>query len=400
MYAGGIESCGERVRCNGVHVEGNLQTTIERLSFIDVARTWAVGLALFAHGVTTFGGMATLGTGSPFVQLLVRTATPTFVFMFGIMLELVYARRARDGGMRGVSRRLLLRSAQCYVGYQLTVVAAVVGGWLTAAEGADALLFLGKSRFGNILRFYSVAMLLAIPILHMRLKYGARTYGLLLATIWLGAVVLRSLDPIGAGALAAPIGILFGIGEMRVGPSVWHGMTFALAGMLIGTGLEGFRLPDFQFRDFYRNSGGVIAASLAIVIGLVATSSLFDVAKSFAYFTYRSQNHIGYYAIGLIAATGTLILLSVAVPLQRPLPAWTRVPLTLGTSSLLSFTAGNVVLNLVPAGVISAGSGHPVLASLAVIGAVMILVSRPVVSRSCSVASRRTVHLRRPHRSR
>jgi hypothetical protein len=85
--------------------------TVERLNFIDVARSWAVGLALFAHGVSTFGGMASLGSTSPFVQLLVRTATPTFVFMFGIMLELVYARRARDRGMGVVSRRLLLRSA-------------------------------------------------------------------------------------------------------------------------------------------------------------------------------------------------------------------------------------------------------------------------------------------------
>ncbi|MCL7965425.1 MAG: OpgC domain-containing protein [marine benthic group bacterium] len=343
--------------------------------------------------------MAALGTSSPFVQLLVRTATPTFIFMFGMMLELVYARRARDGGMANVSRRLLLRSAQCYVGYQLTVVAAVLGGWLTAAEGADALLFLGKSRFGNILRFYSVAMLLAIPILHVRLRVGPRIYGLLLAAIWLGAFALRSVDSIDAGSLTAPIGILFGIGEMRVGPSVWHGMTLTLAGMLIATGLEGFRQPGFDLRKFYRNSAAVVAASLTIVIGLVATSSLFEVAKSFAYFTYRSQNHVGYYAIGLIAAAGTLILFSIAIPLGRAMPAWTRAPLALGTSSLLSFTAGNVALNLMPAGVISAGSVYPVLASLAVIGAVMVLVSRPAVSRSYRFASRRAVQFRRPPRS-
>jgi hypothetical protein len=368
------------------------------LNFIDVARSWAVGLALFAHGVTTFGGLASLGSTSPFVQLLVRTATPTFVFMFGIMLELVYARRARDRGMREVSRRLLLRSAQCYVGYQLTVAAAVLGGWLTSAEGAEALLFLGKSRFGNILRFYSVAMLLAIPILHLRLRHGARVYGLLLVAIWLGSIALRFADPIDAGSLSAPIGILFGVGEMRVGPSVWHGMTFALSGMLIGTGLEGFQRPEFRLRDFYRYSAVVSAVCLAIVAGLVATSSLFDVAKSFAYFTYRAQNHIGYYAIGLIASTATLVLLSVAIPLRRPLPAWTRVPLALGRSSLLSFTAGNVVLNLVPAGVIEAGSSQPVIASLTVIGAVMVFVSRPAVSRSYRLASRCEIQIRGHHR--
>jgi len=137
-----------------------------------VARTWAVGLALFAHGISTFGGVATLGDASPFVQLLVRTATPTFVFMFGIMLELVYERRALFDGMRPVTRRLLLRSAQCYLGYQLTVIAAVIGGYLTAGAGAEALVFLQNSRFGNILRFYSFAMLAAIPIIWLRLRYG------------------------------------------------------------------------------------------------------------------------------------------------------------------------------------------------------------------------------------
>jgi hypothetical protein len=380
-------------------MEGILQTTVDRLNFIDVARTWAIGLALFAHGITTFGGMAALGASSPFVQLLVRTATPTFVFMFGIMLELVYARRAQVDGMQAVSRRLCLRSAQCYLGYQLTVAAAVLGGWLTAAGGADALLFLGKSRFGNILRFYSIAMLLAIPILHLRLKAGARIYWVLIAAIWIGAFGMHLLEPMVAGALMAPMGILLGIGEMRVGPSVWHGMTFALAGMLIGTGLEGFRESDFQLRDFYRSSAVVVTVCLAIVIGLVASSSMFEVAKSFAYFTYRAQNHIGYYAIGLIAAVGTLTLLSFAIPLRRPLPSWSRAPLALGTASLLSFTAGNVILNLVPREVIKASSGHPILASLVVIGIVTTLVSRPAVSRCYRFASQRVVHVRRTHQS-
>jgi len=356
-----------------------------------------VGLALFAHGVTTFGGVATLGDASPFVQLLVRTATPTFVFMFGIMLELVYARRARSDGLRPVSRRLLLRSAQCYLGYQLTVIAAVIGGYLTAGDAAEALVFLQKSRFGNILRFYSLAMLAAIPILWVRLRSGPATYAVLLALVWAAAPALAALEGrVGAGPLGSWAGILFGIGEMRVGPSVWHGMTFTLVGMMIAATLVGFRSATFSLRTFRLSSAGVIAICALISGALVLESSAFEVAKAFAGFEYRSSNHFGYYAIGLVASTSTLVLLSLVVPAHGALAAWTRTPLSLGTSSLLSFTAGNVILNLIPAPLVALGTGMPIAAALSVIGVVALLASRPIVRRCYRSACSRPIHLRRP----
>jgi hypothetical protein len=362
-----------------------------------VARTWAVGLALFAHGMSTFGGVAALGDASPFVQLLVRTATPTFVFMFGIMLELVYARRARDDGMRPVARRLLLRSAQCYLGYQLTVVAAVVGGYLTAGDGAEALVFLQKSRFGNILRFYSFAMLAAIPIIWLRLRSGPAIYAVLLVLVWAAVPALAALEGrTGSGPLGSWAGILFGIGEMKVGPSVWHGMTFTLAGMMIATTLVGFRSAAFSLRAFRRFSAGFVAICALIAGWLVFESSAFEVARAFAGFEYRSGNHIGYYAIGLIASTSTLVVLSIVVPVQGALAEWTRTPLALGTSSLLSFTAGNVILNLVPAPLVALGTGMPIAAALSVIGVVALLVSRPIVGRCYRSACSRPIHLRPP----
>ena len=317
--------------------------------------------------------------------------------MFGIMLELVYARRARSDGMPPVTRRLLLRSAQCYLGYQLTVVAAVIGGYLTAGAGAEALLFLQNSRFGNILRFYSFAMLAAIPIIWLRLRTGPAIYAMLLVLIWAAVPALASLESrIGTGPLGSWAGILLGIGEMRVGPSVWHGMTFTLAGMMIATTLVGFRSAAFSLRSFRLVSSGLVAIGALIAGGLVLQSSAFEVAKAFATFEYRSSNHFGYYAIGLIASTSTLVLLSIVVPVRGALAEWTRTPLALGTSSLLSFTAGNVILNLIPAPLVMYATGMPIPAALSVIGIVALLVSRPVVGRCYRSACDRPIHLRPP----
>jgi len=42
-----------------------MSATVDRLNFIDLAHARAVGLALFAHGVATFGGASSLGAASP-----------------------------------------------------------------------------------------------------------------------------------------------------------------------------------------------------------------------------------------------------------------------------------------------------------------------------------------------
>ena len=145
---------------------------LTRLNFIDVARSYAIMLALFSHAMFVFGGFSALGEDALKIKLFTRTATPLFVFMFGMMLELVYARKARENGLSSVVRRLILRSAQCYLGYQLTVVAGMISDNISLSEGTNALLFLDNAMFGNILRLYSVVLLLAIPIIWIRYRTG------------------------------------------------------------------------------------------------------------------------------------------------------------------------------------------------------------------------------------
>ena len=69
-------------------------------------------------------------------------------------------------------------------------------------------------------------------------------------------------------------------------------------------------------------------------------------------------------------------------------------PKAVDEQSLLSFTAGNVILNLVPAPLVALGTGMPIAAALSVIGVLAILVSRPIVGRCYRSACSRPIHLR------
>ena len=346
---------------------------LTRLNFIDVARSYAIILALFSHAMLAFGGFAALGEDALKIKLFTRTATPLFVFMFGMMLELVYARKARENGLSSVVRRLLLRSAQCYLGYQLTVVAGMIGDHTTLRAGANALLFMDSAIFGNILRLYSVAMLLAIPIIWLRCRTGPLSLVIMLIAIWVGDIFLEHYAGVSLGRFDALAGILFGTGSTLDGPSVWHGMTFVFAGMLVAASLHNWK--EAGLKRFYYTLFALTAVSLTVVAYLAADVSLAGVIKRFANYNYRSHNHIGYYAVGLIACAITLFILSRIIPLHGKMSGWTRIPLAFSRSSLLSYSLGNIFLSLLPAAVVSQSVSGAVLSSVLFLVVLMLLMN-------------------------
>jgi hypothetical protein len=345
---------------------------LTRLDFIDVARSYAIILALFAHAMIVFGGFTALGEDALKIKLFTRTATPLFVFMFGMMIELVYAKKARENGLFSINRKLLLRSAQCYLGYQLTVVAGMIGDHASLKEGAHALLFLDSVMFGNILRLYSVALLLAIPIVWIRCRTGPSSLVIMLVAIWAGDIFLERYAGISLGRFDPLIGILLGTGSTLDGPSVWHGMTFVFAGMLVAASLHNWN--ESGLKQFYYTLFTLTAVSLIVVVYLAADVSLAGVARRFADYSYRSHNHLGYYAVGLLACAITLFILSQIIPLYGKMPGWTRVPLAFSRSSLLSYSLGNIVLSLIPT-VSSNSVSRAVLSSVLFLFVLMLLVS-------------------------
>src|SRR5437870_3497059 len=158
------------------------------------ARGLAVALALYIHSLATFGSWYRLPLlGQGLVRLITSAATPTFVVLFGAMLEMVYYRGLVQGGAARVRARLLHRSWSCYVAYLATVAASVLGGRRGVLHGVAAALSLGDSQYGNILKFYAFALLLAIPLLDFRRRRG------LVPTVVVGLVP--------GGVLARPRGL-------------------------------------------------------------------------------------------------------------------------------------------------------------------------------------------------
>jgi hypothetical protein len=160
-----------------------------------------------------------------------------FVFMFGFMIEFVYATRARASGVASIQRRLRVRSFQCYFGYCLTSFCSLLGGYQSLYKFAASLVFFGNSRFGNILRVYAVIMLFTPLLVRLRLRYGVRFVVFCLAGVLLSFPWIIALKDVDFGALNNPLNVLFGVGPARRGPSAWHSMSFVLSGMLLASTL-------------------------------------------------------------------------------------------------------------------------------------------------------------------
>ena len=192
---------------------------LSRLHFIDFARTFAVVLALLAHSLNNTEVLDRMGADSLYIKQFTRTATPIFVFMFGFMIEFVYATRARASGVASIQRRLRVRSFQCYFGYCLTSFCTLLGGHQSLYKFAASLAFFGISRFGNILRVYAVIMLFTPLLVRLRLRYGVRFVVFCLASVLLSFPFVIQLKGVDFGVFNNPLNVLFGVGLGRQAPA-------------------------------------------------------------------------------------------------------------------------------------------------------------------------------------
>lgn len=313
-----------------------------RLTFIDAARCYAVFLALLSHALLTIGIYRKLGADIFHIFQFTRMATPMFVFMFGFMIELVYVRRAEKNNQSVVSR-LFVRSFQCYVAYALTSLCALLGGFKSLEGFVTSLIFLSDSRFGNILRIYSVMLILSPIIIKLRRIYGVKIlYFFLIALLTLHSQIheVQSFD---FGAFGKPLNILFGIGNSLGGPSVAGAFIFYISGMIVAASLRSSR-TNLSLVSFYKS-----VAFLLLIMGLIGWVMVSDTPvqawKHFSDFTYRKHNAPGYFIIGTICSLIVIALFSVVFR-QGKISKYFSYIMPIGTSSLISYTVGNVILNL------------------------------------------------------
>lgn len=354
----------------------------QRIDFVDVARAYALALVTFGHAMGEFGLWDELSDGTVEVaRLLTRTGTPLFILMFGMMIELVHVRRAERDGVDALRPRLRRRALECWAGYLLVSVVALVPDRVDLLDVAKSTVLLAGAGYGTILAVYALALAATPALLRVRLRFGAGAAPGLLALLWaVDACVLARFDGRDAGALAYPFDFVVGAGRHIRGPSLFHSFTFVLAGMILAGGLRTWQ--ERGVHDFRRRVGVVTAVAGVVVVTLVWRDGIDAVLDGFRlYRGYRRDNAIGYFAIGIIGAALTLLALALTVP-RRDLPRWTDIPLQLGRSSLLAFTLGSAGLTVLDLDQRRAIGDHGIIAAIGAVVAVMAVVNwRRVVPR-------------------
>jgi hypothetical protein len=305
-------------------------------------RAMAITLALFSHVMLATGGWALLEALSPALysttRFATRTATPLFILLAGAAVELAYVRFWRRDRRYG-ARRLLTQSLKCFACLVLIGVAAVVGGIMSLRDLIRGIAFIGGIMNAEIYVFYVVFFVIAVPLVALRVRFGIPAALAAAASWW----ILAELIPAPADdRLRYLTSRLFGIGDLY-GPSPFHALILAVIGMALADALRNSERRTWLHR--WGLFAGCLAVAVAVAVGLLAQQGAADVVRSYITISeYRSSNHPGYYAIGLI---GAMLVLTVASVL------WTRAfhrrpfrPGPFSGDSLIAFTAGNVIINL------------------------------------------------------
>jgi hypothetical protein len=308
---------------------------------VDFARSYAIFLALFDHSLNDFN----IWTNYPFeqyaiIKLFTSSATPTFLFLFGMMLELVYLKRLKSKGLSSIRPQLIKRSLQCYLGFMLTSLAGLIGGYLTIKGLFGSSFFVVNNHYGNILKIYCVLIILAMPLLLFRKKYGIWPIVVLCCSYWLFYPITSQIE-VTNGNINNFTSSMFGIGNSG-GPSVLHSLSIVSIGMLSANYID--------FKDKWKFPRMNLTLLSLLLLGL-AIYLMFTPWSEFIenYFsnTFRNNNHPLYFIVSLSLAIILVLIFSVLIPLGAQLKPWTKHLLVFGRNSLSAFTIGNIILNLI-----------------------------------------------------
>ncbi|WP_296622211.1 OpgC domain-containing protein [Marivirga sp.] len=313
----------------------------KRVHFVDFARSYAIFLALTDHSFNDFGIWSTYAFSEyPFIKLLTTSATPLFLFLFGMMLELIYLRRLKEKGLSAIKPKLFKRSFQCYLGFILTSIAGLIGGYLTLKSAFATTFFAANTHYGNILKIYSVLIILAIPLLLIRKKYGIWSLIALSIAIWCFYPIFNSID-INNGSINIFMSAMFGIGESG-GPSVLHSISIVSIGMLSASFI------DFKDKWKFPKYNAILLLILLTITGFILFITPWgEFLDKYFNNIYRDTNHPIYYSVALSLAVIHIIIFSALIPLGTKLKPWTKHLLLFGRNSLSAFTIANIILNLI-----------------------------------------------------
>jgi hypothetical protein len=317
-----------------------MSSSSKRIYFVDFARSFAIMLALTDHSMNDFHiwekyAMQTFTV----LKVLTTSATPTFILLFGMMLEIIYLGKLRRSGIRQTASGLVNRSFQCYIGYFLTSVAGVIGG-LQDLKGAFAeVIFFGNNHFGNILKIYTILLIVAIPLVWFRNKYGIKWTVALGLAPWLLYPFIKMIPHI-HGNVDIFTSHMFGFGDQG-GPSIMFSLTIVTVGMLAANFISFERKSDFQ-----KKTGVVIGLFALAAVAVFMMVPKETIHLRYTTNDYRDSNHPIYFIFSTTLGLTVALISSFIIPIGSYISKPTHTFLAFGRSSLTAFTVCNIFLNL------------------------------------------------------
>lgn len=317
-----------------------MSSSSKRIYFVDFARSFAIMLALTDHGMNDFHIWENYSTKVfTAMKVLTTSATPTFILLFGMMLEIIYLGKLRRSGIRKTASGLVNRSFQCYVGYFLTTVAGVIGGFKHLKGAFAEVIFFGNNHFGNILKIYTLLLLVAIPLVWFRNKYGIRWTVMVGFAPWLLYPVLQWLTPL-HGNIGIFTSSMFGFGGQG-GPSIMLSLSIVTTGMLIASFISFEQKGAFQ-----RKTWAVIGTFGLAALVVFLIEPLKEIREKYTTNFYRDNNNVIYYIFSTTLGLTVALISSYLIPIGSHISKATHTFLAFGRSSLTAFTVCNIILNL------------------------------------------------------
>ena len=344
-----------------------------RIIGIDLVRSVAICGAMLSHVVVMTDLTLPAPAADHLFRIALQTSAPIFIVLFGTMLELAYRPKFVPGGRAAVAARLIARALQCWALYALSIVALIVA-WpdYSLPFGVATMLFMGVTPFTDILKFYAVVLAIAPLLLIARNRLGL--WPLALAAILLHATWPLARDLPSPATLGMPQEIdrlakfMFEVGAPDLGgPSVIRGLSFVVAGMVLGRVLTAGGRTATALRERALPLAGIAAAAVAVLALLPGSHG----PRGLADMTLRQIGHPIYYLFNLpVAVLATTPAVAATAGAPEGAQARLRRLTFFGRTSLFTFAFGNTLLYLTPRDLVER---QPLAGSIALIAAITLM---------------------------
>lgn len=301
-------------------------TDASRFAIVDVLRGVALILAMMDHVKVQFV------PDFHFFVPLTRLSTPSFIIIFGAMIEIAYLSKIRSGrSLRFTQARMTERMLTCWALAVLLSFAAAASGNIDLGTAFRSIIGLEMGRFNEIFLIYSGLFIILIGILPIVARHGSVVIIALACLAWSLTFSLNSLVEMPSSFVNITIGLGFGYG-----PALLPSLTFLGFGMALGEMATGRRGPFLAF--------AMIALAVIICVFELSHGPL-EAGRRFL--AHRWINHPSYYAVGILGFVCIAMVIAGCIR-WRVFKTIRGILAQVGAQSLFFYGFGNLLLNVLP----------------------------------------------------